>query len=738
MPFAQTFKCDFEMSPTELATYSASVVRLSNSPTQFYSAIPANATIPIYFWVNKSSMDVAPTASEISAAVDRLNTYFHFANNARFVLCGLSYINDSRFYRLLATDRESFKNAYHKDKVINVYVPDALWSSGTLGHATRYPNVSCIFINSLQSEYYLQTFAHEMGHIFSLRHTFSDDPNVEERVIREPDPFKLAPNWGSTADLMRGTTADTYDCNLLGCSQPPCTQRDDNNDLYVSDRTNIMSYFDCKYQFVPEQQRFMDDFLASDLSYLINAPCVGNSAGFGSLQRVSSCDVNIRMKNTQVQIKDVNNNLICTPLTEQDAYFRSCNLPKNSNVIVNPVYNLLPKNGVTTFDIALISRHVLGIQEFIDPYTRLAADVDNSGEIDATDMLYIRRLVLNMIPDFPNNVNSWRFVPEYFLHQPSFLSSFNQDPFAATYQNYGYNSTNSYMDKVRLDLSTEDGGRLWAWTFRPFKVGDVNCSSTPPMIAPPIGEEPSTPSPSSALTARVANNNCRLLSTRNVSVSRTSEKMIVLKAKSAGRIAALQVGFRFLPSKMTIKEIEKGEFNSSNDVSDFSKEDKGQLRALWFHKRGESKNISVGTTLLKVKVKANENIDNIINVLNLDDNILQNEFYDKNGNLVPMDLEWELEEDNNDNSSGNSLRVNAFPNPFTNELTFEINTPAADAATITIGNIITGQNIVIQRQLVQGLNTVRINNASSLPFGMLSYTIRSGSRVINGTLNKAR
>ncbi len=411
---------------------------------------------------------------------------------------------------------------------------------------------------------------------------------------------------------------------------------------------------------------------------------------------------------------------------------------------IGPVFNSNPRNGVTTFDIALISKHVLGIQEFTEPFTLLAADVDNSGEIDASDMLHIRQLILRQASSFPNNVNSWRFVPQYFLQQPSFLSSFNQNPFNVSYQGYCYSinsCSKSYMDKVTLDLTNEDAGRLWAWTFRPFKVGDVNWSFTEAMMTPePVVENPYEDlSAMSNRSASTLTNRYQISTSRNITLRSSNERTIVLKTKTESHVSAFQLGFRFLPLKLSIKNIEKGDFNTSDDVFDFSREEKGNLRVLWYNRWGKTKRIDVGTILLKAKIKANENIDDILTTLNLDDRILQTEFYDAHGNPIAMDMEWEIAEGNNDNNSNdNNLIVNTFPNPFNNELTFEINTQTSNMAIITISSIITRQNMVIQRLLVPGLNTIRIDNTSAFPTGMMTYTIRCGNQIVNGTITKSR
>ncbi len=70
-----------------------------------------------------------------------------------------------------------------------------------------------------------------------------------------------------------------------------------------------------------------------------------------------------------------------------------------------------PANGVTTTDLIMIQRHILGIEPFTDPYILIAADVNRSGSITAADLADIRKVLLGKAPGFPNN-ESWRFVPK--------------------------------------------------------------------------------------------------------------------------------------------------------------------------------------------------------------------------------------------------------------------------------------------------------------------------------------
>lgn len=84
-------------------------------------------------------------------------------------------------------------------------------------------------------------------------------------------------------------------------------------------------------------------------------------------------------------------------------------------------------NGVSTFDVVRIQRHLLGVQPFATPYELLAADVDRSGNISILDIIYLRRLILSYDTTLPND-RSWLIVNEAY----EFLDP--QNPFFEAYQ----------------------------------------------------------------------------------------------------------------------------------------------------------------------------------------------------------------------------------------------------------------------------------------------------------------
>ncbi|HNG88808.1 MAG TPA: hypothetical protein PK858_01340, partial [Saprospiraceae bacterium] len=128
-----------------------------------------------------------------------------------------------------------------------------------------------------------------------------------------------------------------------------------------------------------------------------------------------------------------------------------------ANYTVRPYANFKWLNGVSTYDLVLISKHILGLQPLGNPYLMIAADVNRSGSITTFDIVMLRRLILG-IDDTLGNNGSWRFVPRHFAFP-------NPDnPFA----NGGFPEEIS-LPALAAPLDTLD--------FVAIKVGDLNKSA---------------------------------------------------------------------------------------------------------------------------------------------------------------------------------------------------------------------------------------------------------------------
>ncbi len=112
--------------------------------------------------------------------------------------------------------------------------------------------------------------------------------------------------------------------------------------------------------------------------------------------------------------------------------------------------------GVTTLDITLVRRHILGIAALDSPYKILAADVNNSSNVTTLDITLIRRVILGITNTFP--AGPWKFVRSDFTFTNSLL------PFS-------YEGSRVYPG-----LAADQVGQ----DFIGIKSGDVNGSWTPP------------------------------------------------------------------------------------------------------------------------------------------------------------------------------------------------------------------------------------------------------------------
>ena len=98
---------------------------------------------------------------------------------------------------------------------------------------------------------------------------------------------------------------------------------------------------------------------------------------------------------------------------------------------VTPFRNDNAGNGISTFDIILLRRHILNISQLDSPYKLLAADVNNSGSITTLDMIIIQRIILGTESAF-TAVPSWRFVPQDYVF-PDPANPFGAFPPASGY-----------------------------------------------------------------------------------------------------------------------------------------------------------------------------------------------------------------------------------------------------------------------------------------------------------------
>ena len=132
-------------------------------------------------------------------------------------------------------------------------------------------------------------------------------------------------------------------------------------------------------------------------------------------------------------------------------------VPMGSNFTVTPTNDNNPLNGVSTYDLVLISKHILGLEPLSSEFKMISADANKSGSITTFDIVELRKLILGIYTELPNNT-SWRFVDKKF----SFPDPAN--PFKTAFPE------NITVADIQLHHLADH--------FTAMKIGDVNGSAT--------------------------------------------------------------------------------------------------------------------------------------------------------------------------------------------------------------------------------------------------------------------
>ncbi len=187
-----------------------------------------------------------------------------------------------------------------------------------------------------------------------------------------------------------------------------------NNDIVVSlspDPTDVNIVFDCDSigirpirLYVTDMVTGVQDFCSTFINVQNNGECdmtrmllaVEGEVMTENLETVE--DVEVELGNTGIM-----------DMTEEDGQYAFQDMPTGGSYAVIPNKDIDYLNGVSTLDIIVIQRHILGVEQLDSGYKLLAADVNGSENITAIDLIELRKLILGVYDELPNNT-SWKFV----------------------------------------------------------------------------------------------------------------------------------------------------------------------------------------------------------------------------------------------------------------------------------------------------------------------------------------
>ena len=401
-----------------------------------------------------------------------------------------------------------------------------------------------------------------------------------------------------------------------------------------------------------------------------------NICGYSSIQMKSLggevvTEKNESVENTMLKLEGTKTNKVLSAITGK---YQFKDLPILGQYTITPEKNTNPLNGVSTLDLVMISKHILGVQPLTSPYQMIAADVNRNGTITTADVVELRKMILAVQSNFTKNT-SWRFVDRtYQFPSPSnpFLTIFPEN---IKFQNGITTATNTDFIGV--------------------KIGDVNGNATTNGNATGRGNE--------VQKAFSINTDEQLYKAND-------EVRMTLNAKDFANIMGYQFTFEYDNENLELLNIEGNKDNfevrengiittSAIVVAEASEE----LFTLVF--RAKKSGILSQSTKITSSVTAKE-------------------AYNKEAITLTPVLEF-----NNEISDGLELYQN-HPNPFNDATVISFNLPQNNNATLTISDI-SGKIIKHFNNFNKGYNEVKLNKTDLGISGIFYYQLeQNGQKLI--------
>ena len=359
--------------------------------------------------------------------------------------------------------------------------------------------------------------------------------------------------------------------------------------------------------------------------------------------------------------------------TSADGHYQFV-LSMGGDYTITPEKDMNPLNGVSTFDLVLISKHILGISQFDTPYKYIAADVNKSGSITAFDMVQLRQLILNITSEFPNN-DSWRFV---------------EGGYEFTSANPAAESFNEFMsiNNLSADMPNMD--------FTAVKVGDVNGNALSNSL---LGAE-----------SRTTNGTLNL----NVTDRFVEAGQAVTVEFTSANIANA-TGYQFTLTTAGTAEVVEGVAKAANFNTNLA--ERGVIATSW---NGEA---TANDVLFALTFTANTT-GLLSEMLAITSDVTAAEAYNTDGELLNVSIDFNSAA----TAAGFGLNQNT-PNPFTDVTTIGFNLPAAGTATLTVMDVQGKVLRAIKADYAKGYNTVSLNANELGATGVLYYQLEAADNV---------
>ncbi|MEM9823900.1 MAG: T9SS type A sorting domain-containing protein, partial [Bacteroidota bacterium] len=354
-------------------------------------------------------------------------------------------------------------------------------------------------------------------------------------------------------------------------------------------------------------------------------------------------------------------------------------LPAGFNYEIEPYYNEDPLNGISTMDLILMSKHILGMELLDSPYKMIAADVNNSGQITGFDLVELRKLILFIDTEFQNNT-SWRFIDADFVFPDP------GNPFATT-----------FPEMVSINgLSASELAN-----FVGVKTGDVNGSNLMMMG----GDTRSA--------------NALQLAIMDQKLKAGNEYAIDVKANNFTEISGYQFTLNFAAQGLDFVDVKAADLPHLNtDNFAFHRINEGIITTSWHQETAMS--IDAEEILFTLVFKAKAEVQ-LSDVLSISSQYTKAEAYNAFNEAMEMQLDFGAGIGQNEKF----VLYQNRPNPFKGQTLIQFNLPQASNGILTISDI-AGRTIkLIEGDFSVGYNELVIDQSDLNGAGVYFYRLET-------------
>ena len=357
---------------------------------------------------------------------------------------------------------------------------------------------------------------------------------------------------------------------------------------------------------------------------------------------------------------------------------------QDNEITIWPIKDDDPLNGVSTLDLLKIYRYLLGIQNLQNVFQYIAADVDRNSLLTSYDGIELRKLILGIYTELPDNT-SWRFIPTDYVFPPPTNPMAGPIPESVTF------------DRHRTEPLPD---------FFAVKIGDIS---------------------GNALTSNLTETQpCSraMLTLSDMRLERGQSVRVPVRLSEFGAWHGLQAAFEFDPEQMQITSLAQGampDFSADN----FFQPEPGLLTLSWVSPVAHS----FGTTepLFYLEITAAESLV-LSNALRLRQTRLKAEAYLTEDRTVDLAFAFDpLPTPDTDEV------LPAYPNPASGDFYVPVRLAKNKQVRMEVFDAMGRRLYVSERDLPAGEHRLRVPEVYPGRSAMLTYRIEiAGASAANG------